>query len=59
MTSYMLQVAEQIFVLHEECSQGNYETVHQLAAALSQTKPASAKSVKVFRQAFFPKQMTK
>lgn len=48
MFSCMLQVAEQIFILHEECSQGNYETVHRLAAALSQNKPASAKSVKVF-----------
>ncbi|KAG0587158.1 hypothetical protein KC19_2G144200 [Ceratodon purpureus] len=39
-------VSEQLFFLHEECSQGNYETVHSLAAALSQNKPASAKSVK-------------
>lgn len=40
------EVAEQLFVLHEECSQGNYETVNRLAAAASQSKPASAKSVK-------------
>ena len=51
--SQSIEVAEQIFVLHEKCSQCNYETVHQLEATLSQTKPASAKSVKVFRQAFF------
>lgn len=46
----MLQVAEQLFILHEECSQGNYETVRSLAADSSQQKPASAKSVKVFDQ---------
>lgn len=40
------EVAEQLFVLHEECSQGNYETVNRLAAAASQNKPASSKSVK-------------
>jgi pre-rRNA-processing protein TSR2 len=40
------EVAEQLFILHEECSQGNYETVRSLAADSSQQKPASAKSVK-------------
>jgi pre-rRNA-processing protein TSR2 len=40
------EVATQLFILHEECSQGNYETVNRLAAGASQSKAASAKSVK-------------
>lgn len=44
-----LQVATQLFILHEECSQGNYETVNRLAAGASQSKAASAKSVKVLQ----------
>ncbi len=47
MNSFILQVAEQIFILHEECSQGNYKTVHCLAAALAQ---AETERVKVFRR---------
>jgi len=41
------EVAEQLMVLHEECAQGNYETVLRLQAAASLSRPAVAGSQQV------------